>query len=106
VYAPGSELALREASESLAEFKLWGFLSRECPVVDSTVRKTAGALPLASRQQILKRLLRQNPRVTTGEYLNALSHRVSRQQAIADLHAFPDLTLAGAGRGSRWMLNI
>lgn len=102
LYPPGSPLALREASESLREYKKWGFLSRERPLIDRETRATAGTPPPETRRQILNRLLAARGKISIGDYLTALNHAISRQQAYLDLEAAPNLIPVGKGRGSRW----
>lgn len=104
VFPPGSEAVLREAGESLAEFRKWGFLSRERPIVDSETRQTSGTWSASARKQILKRLLQKKNRISTGDYLHAVQHSISRQQAIVDLRHAAFLKPCGKGRGSYWTL--
>lgn len=107
LYPVGSIYAFREASESLAEYKKWGFLSRERPIVDSLKRKNIGTIPSRARAEILERLVRargERGSIAIGNYLEALSHSISRQQAYYDLCRAKFLKCLGKGRGSRWQL--
>lgn len=104
LYPPGSAFAVREASESLLEYKKWGFLARERPMLYGNDRQTLGTLPSRARLQILERLARQAGSVSMGTYLSAIHHSVSRQQAYHDLRHASFLVPLGKGRGSHWVL--
>ena len=85
LYTPGSTLANRAASESLTEFKEWGFLSRERIVVDPSTKKTVGTWDQPARFNILRRLFTQKKHLQISDYLEELHHTISRQQALLDL---------------------
>lgn len=103
-YAPGSSRALRAAAESVAEFRAWGFCAEQGPVLYQASKRAAGTYGTAARHNIVARLLTQHPTITVKEYLTAVHFSISRQQAYADLKAYPGLTHDGRGRGSRWQL--
>lgn len=103
-YAPGSRRALRAATESVAEFRAWGFCAEQGPVLSQANKRAAGTYGNAARQNIVSRMLTHHPTITVKEYLTAVHYSISRQQAYADLKAYPGLTHDGRGRGSRWRI--
>jgi hypothetical protein len=42
--------------------------------------------------------------ITLADYLEAVDHAISRQQALSDLKRHPGLVVQGHGRGARWTL--
>jgi len=101
LYLPGSGLAQRAARESLYEFKKWGFLGRERLIIDPTTKKTIGTWDQVARLNILKRLLGNQKKLQISDYLEALKHSISRQQALLDLKASGARQTKG-GRSSYW----
>lgn len=104
LYAPGGYLARRAAEESVWEYKKWGFLACERPVVDSASRREAGLLDTTSRCNILKRLLHEKKEISLADYLDVVSHCVSRQQAFFDLKKSGLACRTGRGRGAKWKI--
>lgn len=104
LYTPGGHLLQRAIDMPLAEYKRWGFLAREAPVIDRVLRHPLGQHDKASRKNILRRLFASHKRVLLADYLQALEHRISRQQALSDMRAFPNTRRIGRGRGSAWAL--
>ena len=102
LYPPGSRLMQRASLESLEQFSLWGFLSRERPVLYGEPRQNLGYWGGAARQNIIRRLAQQQESLTIAEYLAALDGTISRQQALLDLKQSPVLRATGKGRGSAW----
>lgn len=103
LYAPAGSNMFRAASEGIAEFSEWGFLARERPVLHGAERKTVGRWSGESRQNVIRRLVSRQKRVTISEYLEALDHTVSRQQALADLKSASGIRMSGKGRGAAWV---
>lgn len=101
---PIGSLKLQEvAAQSLKEYRKWGFLGIERPIIDLTTKKTIGSYGTSYRIHILKQLLKRNKKVTVSSYLEALHYTISRQQALYDLKHFFPLKLVGIGRGAFWV---
>lgn len=103
LYQPGSQNMTRAAAESLQEFREWGFLARERPILHGKTRKSLGHWGPGERERILNRLLAQKKEITLSRYLEALERSISRQQALIDLKNHPGLKMKGKGRGSVWL---
>jgi len=102
LYTPGGDLMLRALEAPLFEYKKWGFLAREAPVLDEAGRQTAGSRDAASRRNILLRLLEERNRIRMVDYLAALDFGISRQQALIDMRSIKGIRLTGRGPGARW----
>jgi hypothetical protein len=100
----GGEQARRDAQESLAEYKRWGYLSRELPVAKELGALAAGTMEPAERMNLLRRLAERQRSITLPDYLTALRGRSSRRQASRDLAEAPFLRRKGSTRGSRYVL--
>lgn len=92
------------AKKSLKEYKKWGFLSSEKPVVDLKTKRQVGSFDSTTRLKVLHALLKKKSTITLGQYLNAIDHSVSRQQALSDLSSVPKLKSYGRGRAAYWAL--
>lgn len=101
---PGSRMAERRLGRNLSPYAAWGFIGTERPVADAMTKRTVGRYDARTRRDILHALVERRASVTLGEYLTAVDHSVTRQQALADLRASPDLEVVGHGRGARWRL--
>jgi hypothetical protein len=99
---PGSRMAVRRLGRNLQPYARWGFLGSERPTVDAVSKRTVGRYDARTRRQILAELTRSNPELTLADYLEAIDHAISRQQALLDLQRSPDLVMRGHGRGARW----
>lgn len=102
LYSPGGTLAKRAATKSFAEYKRWGFLATEAPVIDEAKRQTLGTLDVTTRKNILYDLMKERKRITISEYLDALDNKISRQQALLDLKSVKWARRSGRGRGAYW----
>lgn len=100
----GGELARRDAEESLAEYKRWGYLAREAPFAKELGSTARGTLERSERRNLLKRLAERRGSVSLAEYLEALRGTVSRRQAQRDLRDAPFLTKRGNTRGARYVV--
>lgn len=96
------EQARRDAEESLAEYKRWGYLGREEPFSKELGATAHGTLEPAERMNLLRRIASRRGSVTLREYLDALGGRASARQASRDLAAAPFLVKEGRTRGARW----
>lgn len=103
-YAPAGELARRAVEEGLFEFKKWGFFACERPVIDRAGKKTVGSFDGSSRMNILKELAESNDEIGIGNYLSAVHHSISRQQALLDIKAAGLVPNGKKGRGAKWKL--
>lgn len=103
LYSPASTLSERAAKEGLSEFKKWGFLGRERIIIDPASKTTVGTMDAASRLNVLKRLFAQQKKIQISDYLKAIGHTVSRQQALLDLKQ-TNATQQGKGRSAFWIL--
>lgn len=101
---PGSRMAARKLGRNLAPYARWGFLGSERPIVDARTKRTVGRYDARTRHRILEDLLGQRGELTLADYLDAVDHAISRQQALTDLRAFPGLQTRGHGRGAKWRL--
>lgn len=99
---PGSRVALRKLGRNLAAYARWGFVGSERPIVDPRTKRTVGRYDAHTRRRILSELASSASAFTLADYLEAVDHAISRQQAHADLRAHPDLRTEGHGRGARW----
>lgn len=98
------ELARRDVEESLAEYRRWGYFSREEPLAKELGVAARGTLGPRERMNLLRRLVERRGEVTLGDYLSALGGRASRRQASRDLARAPFLARAGATRAARYRL--
>lgn len=99
----GGVLAQRDAEESLAQYKRWGYLAREAPVAKELESAARGTLEANERRNLLRRLVERRGSVNLGEYLDALRGTVSRRQAQRDLRDAPFLTKRGNTRGAHYV---
>ncbi len=102
--SPGSRGAARNLGRNLAPYARWGFVGRERPIIDPVSKRTVGRYDADTRRQILEELAKRRETFTTNDYLDAIDHGISRQQALSDLRAYPDLGKLGSerGRGAKW----
>lgn len=96
--------ARRDAEESLAEYKRWGYLGREEPFAKELGIEARGTMERAERLNLLRRLAARRGAVTLAEYRSALRGRVSDRQASRDLREAGFLEKVGRTRGARWRL--
>lgn len=99
---PASRVALRRLGRNLAAYARWGFIGQERPVADPITKRAVGRYDARTRSQILSELIERRGELTLADYLAAVDHAISRQQALADLRAHPRLRVEGHGRGARW----
>lgn len=104
LYTPGGALADRAIERNLREYKRWGFIASERPTIDQKTKKTVGSFDPTARRNILEKLLHERHSITLVDYISALDHAISRQQALLDLKAIPGVHCEGHGRGARWRL--
>jgi hypothetical protein len=102
LYSPGGSMGERAVEAPLREYKKWGFLACESPILDEATRRTAGTRDAHSRKNILIRLLAQNDSIGISDYLEALENKISRQQALLDVRSIKGIKRIGRGRGARW----
>ncbi len=96
--------ARRDAEESLAEYKRWGYLGREEPFAKELGTFARGTLDRAERMNLLRRIAERRGAITFAEYADALRGRVSARQASRDLREAEFLVREGRTRGARWRL--
>jgi len=96
--------ARRDAEESLAEYKRWGYLAREEPFAKELGSAARGTLGPAERMNLLRRIAERAGSVTLAEYVAALKGRASPRQAQRDLAAASFLERRGRTRGARWVI--
>lgn len=101
---PGSRMAARMLGRNLQAYARWGFIGSERPIVDARTKRTVGRYDAETRRRILSALAASMDSFTLGDYLSAVDHAVSRQQALLDLRGFPRLRSTGHGRGAKWQL--
>jgi hypothetical protein len=105
-HAFGGLLARREAEETLAEYKRWGYFGREEPFRKEMTVTARGTLDRPERMNLLRRLAERHGSLTLRDYLEALDGRASSRQASRDLALAPFLTRRGATRGARYHLKL
>jgi len=96
--------ARRDAEESLAEYKKWGYFGREEPFAKELGTTARGSLDPPERQNILRRIARRRGSVTFAEYFEALEGRASARQASRDLAEADFLEKQGRTRDARYRL--
>ncbi len=101
-YPPGSSHFEKIARKSLKEYRKWGFLSMERPVVDLRTKRQVGSLARENRLRILESIIHEKDKVTLKEYLQAVDHSISRQQALSDIKSVKKLKPVGHGRNAHW----
>jgi hypothetical protein len=101
---PGSRMAERRMGRNLAPYARWGYVSSERPIADPVTKRALGRYDVRTRRGILRDLIERRGELTLAEYLDAVDHAISRQQALADLRSDPGLSLEGRGRGAKWRL--
>ena len=99
---PGSRMAERHLGRNLGAYARWGFVGHERPTVDPSSKRTVGRYDARTRRQILVDLAGRTSDFTLADYLDAVDHAVSRQQALQDLKACRELQVSGHGRGAKW----
>ncbi len=99
---PGSRTARRAEGRNLKAYRRWGFVGWERPVVDPVRKRTVGRPERSTRRQILADLVERHGTIAVSQYLDAIDHAISRQQALSDLRSRPGLKRVGKGRGARW----
>jgi hypothetical protein len=99
---PGSRIAQRALGRNLQPYARWGFVGNEKPIADVATKRTVGRYDAETRQRILSDLAASVDDFTLADYLAAVDHAISRQQALLDLRRSPNLSSSGRGRGARW----
>lgn len=99
---PGTKTAARRLGRNLAAYARWGFVGSEKPIVDAVTKRTVGRYDAATRRHILSTLAERGEDFTLADYLHAVDHAISRQQALLDLQRSASLEVNGHGRGARW----
>jgi len=99
---PGSRIAERRLGRNLAAYARWGFVGSERPIADPVTKRALGRYDVHTRRAILRSLIERRGELTLAEYLDAVDHAISRQQALADLRGESELQPQGRGRGARW----
>jgi hypothetical protein len=99
---PGSRTAERRLGRNLAPYARWGFVGNERPIADPITKRALGRYDAKTRRDILRSLVERRSELTLADYLDAVDHAVSRQQALVDLRRCPELQAFGHGRGAKW----
>lgn len=99
---PGSRGAARNLGRNLAPYARWGYVGQERPIVDPVSKRTVGRYDADTRRRILKELAERRDVFSIADYLSAVDHGISRQQALSDLSACDAIEPVGHGRGARW----
>ncbi len=88
---PGSRAAARNLGRNLAPYARWVTSDRSDPWSILSER-ALGRYDADTRRRILRDLLERRESFTTADYLSAVDHGVSRQQALLDLTASESIT--------------
>jgi hypothetical protein len=99
---PGSRVDRRRAARNLTAYARWGFIATERPTTSATRKTRVGRYDAATRRRIRQALADRRGAFAMGDYLTAVDHAVTRQQAYQDLSRDPDFERVGHGRGARW----
>jgi hypothetical protein len=99
---PASRVAERRLGRNLAAYARWGFVGSERPIADPVSKRALGRYDAHTRRTILQELVTRRGELSLADYLDAVDHAISRQQALADLRGSPQLQLEGHGRGAKW----
>ena len=99
---PASRVAERRLGRNLAAYARWGFVGSERPIADPVSKRALGRYDARTRRSILHELVARRGELSLADYLDAVDHAISRQQALADLRGSPQLQLEGHGRGAKW----
>lgn len=99
---PGSRAAARNLGRNLAPYARWGYVGQERPIVDPISKRTVGRYDAETRRRILKDLAERRTSFSIADYLSAVDHGISRQQALNDLSACKEIEPTGHGRGALW----
>ena len=96
----------KEASNSLMQFKKWGFLCSEIPLLkENLIRdKKLHLYSKEERMNILKELLASYGEISLKEYLKAIKHSVTRQHARLDILSYKGIKQKGTTKGSVYSL--
>lgn len=103
---PASRMAQRQAGRNLKPYAKWGFVGTERPVVNNVTKQSAGKYDQPTRYRIARNLSQTMHEFTLADYLDAVDHSVSRQQALHDLHNEKSVKLVGKGRGAKWVRKL
>jgi hypothetical protein len=103
-HAFAGALARRDAEESLAEYKRWGYFGREEPFSKELGARARGTLGRTERMNLLRRLAERRCSVTPGDYAAAVRGRVTARQLSRDLRDAPFLEKEGRTRGTKYRL--
>ncbi|EKD51147.1 MAG: hypothetical protein ACD_62C00330G0001 [uncultured bacterium] len=101
--APASHTMRLTAQTPVHEFLKWGFIARERPVLHGATRQSLGSWNSKTRQNIILELAERHSSFTIHDYLGAIDHTISRQQALNDLKGSKWVKMKGQKRGSRWV---
>lgn len=104
IYQIGGTLAKKAMEMGLVEYKRWGFMAAQKPVIETETKISLGRLDASSRINILKKILERKKIIKISDYLKALDNTISRQQALLDLTNCNFAQKTGAGRGAKWKL--
>lgn len=99
---PGGRIDRRKAGRSLTAYSRWGFIATERPSTSVTRKTRIGRYDADTRRRIRHELAGRRGTFSMREYLAALDHAVTRQQAYEDLRRDPRFEVVGHGRGARW----
>lgn len=99
---PGSRMAERRMGRNLAAYARWGFVGSERPIADPVTKRALGRYDARTRRAILHELIERRGELHLADYLDAVDHAISRQQALADLRSSSELRVQGHGRGAKW----
>lgn len=99
---PGGRLDRRQGARSLTAYSKWGFVGQERPATSANAKTQVGHYDARTRELIRRGLVERHGGFTMTQYLDAVDHGVTRQQAYQDLRRDGTLSLVGRGRGARW----
>ena len=92
----------KEATSSLMQYKKWGFLCSEIPLLKENLiaEKRLHLYSKEERMNILKELLSSYGEISLQEYLKAIKNSVTRQHARLDILSYKGIKHKGTTKGS------
>lgn len=89
---------------SLREYKKWGFLCKELPILKHHKIKKKNTLSKNQRIDILAKLFNNKREIKLSDYMEGVGNSVTRQQAHRDILNFKNVKWDGEKRGRRYFI--
>ncbi len=102
LYPIGSRSMEETIAKPLWPFKKWGFLASDPPLLKERIEKFPYLFDSSSRKRILETIAKNQNGFRLADYLKAIHHSVSRQQALKDIRSLSGIRKKGRGKGSTY----